>query len=152
MAILLPEQEFCWFCRYIAGEQPCAFVLRNEQIAAWINIRQYERGSMLIAPTTHLPTVFDLDANTLAAVYTAAARVGEAAVRAFEATGLNIFQNNGVFAGQTVAHHHVHVVPRYASSDPRRLFHADDYEPVAWEEQLALARDVRAALGELAAN
>jgi len=103
MPILLPEQDFCWFCRYIAGEQPCAFVLRNEQIAAWINVRQYERGSMLIAPTTHLPTVFDLDANTLAAVYTAAARVGEAAVRAFAATGLNIFQNNGVFAGQTVA-------------------------------------------------
>ena len=152
MPILLPKQDFCWFCRYLTGEHPCAFVLRNDQVAAWVNVRQYERGSILIAPTAHLPTVFDLDANTLAAVYATAAQVGKAVVRAFGAAGLNIFQNNGILAGQSIAHHHVHVVPRYTSSEPRRMFHSDDYEPVSWEEQLAIARDVRIALGDSSSN
>src|ERR1043165_7700630 len=96
--LTLPPVDFCWFCRYLAGHAPCAFVARNDYVAAWVNIRQYERGALLVAPIRHLPTVFDLDADTLAAVYSEASRVGRAVVEAFGATGLNIFQNNGEHA------------------------------------------------------
>jgi histidine triad (HIT) family protein len=143
---VLPEAEFCWFCRYLAGEADCAFVARNDDVAAWVNVRQYERGAVLIAPVAHLPTVFDLDAPTLAAVYAEAARIGRAAVKAFGAIGLNIYQNNGTAAGQSIPHHHVHVVPRYHSSDPRRLFREKDFEPVSWKAQLDVADAIRAAL------
>jgi histidine triad (HIT) family protein len=144
--IMLPPADFCWFCRYLAGYAPCAFVARNDYVAAWVNIRQYERGALLVAPIRHLPTVFDLDADTLAAVYSEASRVGRAVVEAFGATGLNIFQNNGEHAGQSIPHHHVHVVPRYPTSERRRIFQQEEFTPVQWSTQLETARIVRAAL------
>ena len=146
MAFVLPDADFCWFCRYLAGEADCAFVTRGDRVAAWVNIRQYERGAMLVSPVEHRATVFDLDEATLGAVYAEAARVGRAAVKAFGATGLNIFQNNGTAAGQSIPHHHVHVVPRYPSSDPRRLFREKDFEPAPWTTQLEIAETIRAAL------
>jgi histidine triad (HIT) family protein len=146
MPFELPQAEFCWFCRYLAGEADCAFVARNERVAVWVNVRQYERGALLVAPVEHLPTVFDLDTTMLTAVYAEAARAGRAVTKAFGATGLNIYQNNGIAAGQSIAHHHVHVVPRYRSSDPRRLFHEKDCDPVPGETQLDIADAVRAAL------
>ena len=144
--ITLPPADGWWFCRYFAGHARCAFVARNDLVAAWVNIRQYERGALLVAPIRHLPTVFDLDAGTLAAVYSEAARVGRAVVAAFGATGLNIFQNNGIHAGQSIPHHHVHVVPRYPTSEPGRLFRQDEFTPVQWSIQIETARIVRAAL------
>ena len=34
-------------------------------------------------------------------------------VKAFGADGLNLVQNNGLAAGQTVFHYHLHLIPRY---------------------------------------
>jgi histidine triad (HIT) family protein len=146
MPIAPPPAAFCWFCHYLGGRGDCAFVTRGDRVAAFVNVRQYERGALLVVPVRHADTVFDLDAATLAAVYVEAARVGRAAVQAFGATGLNIFQNNGRDAGQSVPHHHVHVVPRYPASDPRRIFQEADFTPVPFAEQLAVADAIRAAL------
>lgn len=51
------------------------------------------------------------------------------------ATGVNGFQNAGIHAGQTVAHYHVHVVPRYPTSDPARRFREAEY-PIAPQAEL----------------
>ena len=144
--IHLPNYEPCPFCAYVADTRPCAFVTRSQQVAAIVNIRQYERGGMLVIPTDHRPTVFDLEANLRAALYAEAARVGAAAVRAFGATGLNIFQNNGTHAGQSIPHLHIHVVPRYATSERTRIFHEADFAPVSFDEQVSIADAIRDAL------
>jgi histidine triad (HIT) family protein len=144
--IKLPVYGPCPFCAYLAGTDRCAFVTRTRQVAAIVNIRQYERGAMLVIPTDHQPTVFDLGAELLAAVYAEAARVGAAAVRAFGATGLNIYQNNGTPAGQSIPHHHIHVVPRYATSERTRHFHETDFAPVPFDEQLSIAEAIRGML------
>src|SRR5688572_8724615 len=65
--IQLPTYEPCPFCSYLAGTQPCAFVTRTPLVAAIVNIRQYERGAMLVIPIDHRPTVFDLESELLAA-------------------------------------------------------------------------------------
>jgi histidine triad (HIT) family protein len=144
--IRLPVCDPCPFCAYLAGTNPCAFVTRTPLVAAIVNVRQYERGAMLVIPTDHRPTVFDLEPDLLAAGYAEAARVGAAAVRAFGATGLNIFQNNGTPAGQSIPHHHIHVVPRYPTSVRNRLFHEDDFPPVPFDELLSIAEAIGGAL------
>jgi histidine triad (HIT) family protein len=37
--------------------------------------------------------------------------------------GLNLIQNNGVTAGQTVFHYHLHLIPRYE----------DDQQSISWK-------------------
>jgi histidine triad (HIT) family protein len=146
MTVRIPEMEGCPFCAYLSGAAECAFVSRTPQVASFVNIRQYERGGLLVVPVRHLPTVFDLDPETLSAVYAEAARVGDALVRAFGATGLNIYQNNGVAAGQSIPHHHIHVVPRYPGSDRTRIFLEDDFLPVPLSTQVEVAAAVRSML------
>jgi len=149
MTLRVPSADPCPFCAYLAGDAECAFVTRTESVASFVNLRQYERGALLVIPVRHLPTVLDVDADMLGAVHWEAVRLGRALIRAFDASGLNIFQNNGISAGQTVPHYHVHVVPRYARSDPRRRFQEGSFEAVAFSERLEIAESIRTALGAI---
>jgi histidine triad (HIT) family protein len=136
----------CAFCDYLAATKPCAFVRRNGPVASFVNLRQYEKGALLVIPVQHAATVADLDPSIVGAVHTEAALLGRALMRALGATGLNIFQNNGIDAGQHVAHFHVHVVPRYPGSDPTRIYLQGDFEPVPMSEQAEIANVIRNAL------
>ena len=141
-----PASSGCAFCEYIAGSRSCAFIRRTELVSSFVNLRQYEHGAALIVPNAHLGTVLDLNGQLLGAIYNEAAEIGRALVAAFGATGLNIFQNSGVDAGQTEPHFHVHVVPRYPGSDPGKIFRSAEVEPVSMEAQLSVAASIAGAL------
>lgn len=140
------QDTSCPFCKHLAGLTPCAFIRRNADVAAFVNVRQYEKGAILVIPVRHGATVLDLDPALVGAVHAEAALMGRALTRAFGATGLNIFQNNGIDAGQHVSHLHVHVVPRYPGSDPTLIYQQAHFEPVPMAEQTAVAERLRAAL------
>lgn len=109
---------------------------------AFLNPRQYGIGALLVIPKRHAPTVLDLEASEAAAVMRHVHRLAQALSKAFDPSGLNIFQNNGVAAGQTVAHYHVHMVPRYPGDPGEKIFHADEFEPTPIEERLAIAQRI----------
>jgi histidine triad (HIT) family protein len=88
-------------------------------------------------------SVLDLEADLVAAIYTEAQRLAKGLVQALGASGLNIFQNNGVRAGQSVAHYHVHMVPRYETSQPWRRFQESEFEHTPFEELERLAVELR---------
>ena len=142
----IPHMEPCPFCEYFAERNACAFVERTQRVAAFVNIRQYERGALLVAPLHHATDVLTLEAVLLSEVHVMAARMARAQMRAFGTTGVNIFQNNGIDAGQTVPHFHVHVVPRYPGSDPRRVFRERDFPVLPLAQLQHIAEAVRAHL------
>lgn len=146
MPIRAPSADTCPFCDYLAGRTECAFVVRGATVSAFVNLRQYERGAMLIVPQRHAVTALDLTREELSALHIEAVRVGRAAVQAFAATGLNIFQNNGIDAGQSVPHFHMHVVPRYPGGDPIKVFQAGKTPIAPFEERVQIAAAVRNAL------
>jgi histidine triad (HIT) family protein len=146
MAIRLPTVTACGFCEYIAGTREGAFVRRGPLVSSLVNRTQYEVGALLIIPNRHLPTVLDLDDVTLAAVGIEARSLGRALVERFEATGINIFQNNGADANQHYPHYHMHVVPRYPGSDPTKIYSEGNFEPISMAQQRALAARIRDAV------
>ena len=148
MSIRVPVKENCAFCQYLDGTRDCAFIRRTAQVSSFVNLRQYERGALLVIPNVHRATALDMEPHLLGEVHNEAALMGRALVRAFGATGLNIFQNNGVDGGQSEPHYHVHVVPRYPGSDPQRIFSSKDFSPVPMIEQRAVASEISRVIGD----
>ena len=146
MPIRLDAYDACSFCRYLAHQDPCAFVVENDLVAAFVNRAQFERGAMLVIPRRHRETILDMDDAELAAAAQLAKRLVRAAVSSLAAISANVYQNNGVKSGQHIPHYHVHVVPRYDSSDPARLFEAHDFPITPIAEQLEIAAAIRAGL------
>ena len=146
MAIQLPAVTSCAFCEYIAGTREGGFVRRGPLVSVLVNRAQYETGALLIIPNRHLSTVLDLDSGTLEAVGAEAQRLSRTLVEHFGATGINIFQNNGVDANQHHPHYHMHVVPRYPGSDPTRIYLERDFEPISTAQQRELAARIARAL------
>ena len=72
--------------------------------------------------------------------------MAEALELAFDPTGINVFQNNGRASGQTVPHYHVHVVPRYPTSDPGRLFRERDFPLLPEADLEGIAEKIRVCL------
>ncbi len=78
-------------------------------------------GHLLVVPLRHVADFFDLTEEETGACL----RLLRAAARTLRRThapaGLNVGVNVGAAAGQTIAHVHVHLIPRYAgdATDPR---------------------------------
>jgi histidine triad (HIT) family protein len=146
VGIRLPAVTSCAFCEYIAGTREGGFVRRGPLVSVLVNRAQYETGALLIIPNRHLSTVLDLDSGTLEAVGAEAQLLSRALVEHFGATGINIFQNNGVDANQHHPHYHMHVVPRYPGSDPTRIYMERDFEPISIAQQRDLAARIARAI------
>ena len=133
----------CPFCAYLDGRTPCAFIARERTVSAFLNRTQYERGALLVVPNAHVATVMEAPEALVADVHLEARRLAIRLADVLGATGVNVFQNNGASAGQTVAHYHVHVVPRYPGSDPSKRFREQDFPHTPFAELEALADRLR---------
>lgn len=78
-------------------------------------------GHTLVVPRAHVASVFDLPADTQAEGWRMVTEVRARLEQEHRPDGFNIGVNDGVAAGQTVAHAHVHVIPRFEGdvADPR---------------------------------
>ena len=113
-----------------------------DDTCAFLNPRQYGIGALLVIPRRHAPTVLDLENAELEAVYRHVRRLSQALMSAFDPAGLNIFQNNGITAGQTVPHYHVHIVPSYPGDPPGKIFASAEFERTPKEELARIAGDI----------
>jgi len=104
--------EPCFFCEVIAGREEKGIVEETDQTLTFVNWQQFELGQVYVIPRRHAPTLFDLTDEESTAIMDAVRRVGKALLKAYDPDGLNLIQNNGVVAGQSVPHFHMHVVPR----------------------------------------
>ena len=146
MTFAIPVEDDCPFCAYLAGAADCAFVARGELVSAFMNPAQFERGAALVIPNEHVGSLLEVDRDVMAAVYHECQRLARGMVSAFGAVGLNVFQNKGIKAGQSVSHYHVHLVPRYQESQPGRLFRASEYPQTPLAELRTIADELRDAL------
>lgn len=71
------------------------------------------KGHSLVIPKSHFDNALTADEKVLGKAMNVATKTGRALMKTFGCDGINIVQNNGEAAGQTVFHLHLHVIPRY---------------------------------------
>lgn len=75
-------------------------------------------GHTLILPRRHVESVFELDREEQAALWSLVGIVREALADRYRPDGFTVGINDGIAAGQTIAHAHVHVIPRHLGDVP----------------------------------
>ena len=106
-------QENCIFCKIAAGEIPSATIYEDEVCRVILDIAPAAKGHAILLPKKHFANIFEIDKETAGSILYTASRVAAAMKEALGCDGINLLQNNGPAAGQTVFHLHVHVIPRY---------------------------------------
>jgi histidine triad (HIT) family protein len=133
----------CVFCNIVVGQIPSAKVHEDKLTLAFMDIGEVSPGHVLVTVKPHGENIYGLNDALAAAVFQTAARVARAVKSAYSPEGMTLYQANGVAAGQTVFHFHLHLVPRY-TRDGMRLTWPTKNPP---REQLeANAAKLRAAL------
>ena len=107
----------CIFCKITNGDIPSAKVYEDENVYAFLDISQVTKGHTLVIPKIHKENIFELDAEIAGPLFQSVKKVADAIQSAFSPKGMNLLNNNGETAGQTVFHYHVHLIPRYSSED-----------------------------------
>lgn len=103
----------CPFCepdRPALAENAHAFALYDKFPAS--------PGHALVIPRTHVESLFDLATEAYEACFLLIRELRAIVQEQFRPAAFNIGVNCGVTAGQTVAHAHIHLIPRYVGDSP----------------------------------
>ena len=114
--------EACIFCRIVAGTAPAHVVYQDAATLAFVDLRQFHPGHVLVIPRTHLHDVRELDPATGAALMATVARITRAVSHAFPNEGLSLWHSVGPAAFQEVPHLHFHVHPRFHGDGFLRVY------------------------------
>lgn len=107
------REENCIFCKILNGEIPSAKLYEDEDFAIILDVGPASHGHALVIPKNHYANLFEMPEDMLAKCMKLAKVWGEKLIKALNADGMNLVQNNGLAAGQTVFHYHLHLIPRY---------------------------------------
>ena len=107
------KKDDCIFCKLANGVIPTNSLYEDDVAKVIFDAGPASSGHVLILPKEHFDNVYALDDDTAAHVFQVAVKVAKALKEGLNLEGLNIVQNNGEIAGQTVFHFHMHIIPRY---------------------------------------
>ena len=103
----------CVFCKIIDGSIPSKKVYEDDDVLAILDISQATVGHTLVMPKKHYANILEIPADTYTKVMLKAKEIAEKLDKKLKPKGINILNNWGEVAGQTVMHYHVHILPRY---------------------------------------
>lgn len=107
----------CIFCKIVNGDIPSAKVFENEHVLAFLDISQVTKGHTLVIPKVHKENLYELTPDIANNLFASVPEIAKALKSEYEPLGINLVNNNGEHAGQTVFHFHMHLIPRYGKGD-----------------------------------
>jgi histidine triad (HIT) family protein len=110
----------CVFCDVVAGRASAHEVWRDGVVVAFLDRSPLFRGHTLVVPVRHVVTLPELEPDEVGPYFERVRRIAGAMPIAYDAGGTFIANNNVV--SQSVAHLHVHVVPRTRGDGLRGFF------------------------------
>lgn len=111
------NNENCIFCNIPKDR----IVWENEAVIIINDNYPVSKGHMLIIPKRHVSSFFDTSDEEKFSLILAISVAKEIISKTLSPDGYNIGINEGVAAGQTIMHLHIHIIPRYLGDvpDPR---------------------------------
>ena len=113
------KKDDCIFCKIAAGEIPSKTIYEDECFRVILDLGPATKGHALILPKSHADNLYELPDDTAEKVLVLAKKLAVQMKEKLGCDGLNLVQNNGEEAGQTVKHFHMHVIPRYKGDGQR---------------------------------
>ena len=107
------KKEDCIFCKIVAGEIPSATIYENEEFKVILDRFPANEGHVLILVKEHVPNIFELDPDQAGRLFKLATQIAKIMQKTLGFEHMNVMQNNGTVAGQSVFHFHMHLIPRY---------------------------------------
>ena len=107
------KKDDCIFCKIANGDIPSKTLYEDEDFRVILDLGPATKGHALILPKEHADNLYELPDETASKVFVLAKKLAMKMKEKLNCDGLNIVQNNGEVAGQTVFHFHMHLIPRY---------------------------------------
>ncbi len=111
----------CQFCKIVDKSIKSEILYETESSISFLDHRPVSKGHALVISKRHFQNILDVDEETMCDVMKVAKGISARINDIYHPAGINLIQNNGELAGQTVFHFHVHVIPRYDDDYNRRL-------------------------------
>lgn len=131
-------KDDCIFCKLANGVFPTNSIYEDDTFNVILDVGPATKGHALILPKEHYDNLYELPDETAGKAMILARKLGTEMVKRLNADGLNVVQNNGETAGQTVMHYHLHLIPRYKNDGQHILWQPS--EPS--KEELEETRDI----------
>ena len=114
----------CLFCDIIGGTTQADKVYEDKNSYAFLDIHQESPGHTLLVPKVHSRNIFDIDEETLTHLIRVTKKLSTVIKKAMDADGIRITINNEPAAGQVVFHMHIHIIPKYSTTNTDGAPHA----------------------------
>lgn len=121
-------KDNCIFCKIIDGQIPSSTVYEDDDFKAILDIAPANKGHVIVLAKNHVENVFELSDELASKLMPVVAKIARAVKETMNCDGINILQNNGTAAGQTVFHLHVHIIPRYDQDNEILTWNTKSYE------------------------
>lgn len=99
----------CVFCEMTKE----SYVIENAYFYGLFDKYPVTEGHMLIIPKRHAETLFELTEDERKALFEMIQEGKALLEKKFNPAGFNFGVNQGLVAGQTIPHLHLHIIPRY---------------------------------------
>lgn len=113
------KKEDCIFCKIANGDIPSKTLYEDDNFRVILDLGPATKGHALILPKEHASDLFELPDELAQKVLPLAKTLAVQLKEKLQCDGLNLVQNNGEVAGQTVHHFHMHLIPRYKGDGQR---------------------------------
>ncbi|MDX9826218.1 MAG: HIT domain-containing protein [Spirochaetia bacterium] len=109
------KPQNCILCAIVAGsdEVDRLIVYENIHVIVSLNLYPYNPGHLLLIPRRHITDLRQLSAEETSAMDGLTKLCLDHLDRLYKPAGYNIGYNQGLAAGGSIEHLHLHIIPRY---------------------------------------
>ena len=118
----------CVFCRIVEGVIPAVKIYETQDILAFFDTFPAAKGHCLVIPKGHYESIDFVPDNVISSIFILAKKIVRLQKKIFNINDVNLLQNNGREAGQTVFHMHLHIIPRFKNDNVNLSWKENAYE------------------------